>query len=180
MYDYPQLTDSLIATHWKNADFLEKAKIKNELQTLGVFSFGTVHQMTEYIDNTIDRILSLSSYTMLLMMPCAALFLLAFFRKKYNFFYPHLIHSIHLHTVGYLFLIPIMGVFVWLNMNTLFLILFLVFLVWLFVYFLISNKVVYEERKRSTILKSIVLAFVYVLFSSVAILYISAVLVMYT
>ncbi len=180
MCDYPQLTDSLIATHWKNADFLEKAKIKNELQTLGVFSFGTVHQMTEYIDNTIDRILSLSSYTMLLMMPCAALFLLAFYRKKYSFFYPHLIHSIHLHTVGYLFLIPIMGVFVWLNMNTLFLILFLVFLVWLFVYFLISNKVVYEERKRSTILKSIVLAFVYVLFSSVAILYISAVLVMYT
>ncbi|MFK8283392.1 DUF3667 domain-containing protein [Capnocytophaga canis] len=161
VYENSSQTDSLITTKWKELDRFEHIKLRNLIKQVGVFTFGTVTQMTEFTDTQIAKYLSITSYTMLLMMPFVSLLLLIFFRKKYKKMYIHLIHSLHLHTVIYLFTSILMGIFLWSGLNTFFWILYVICIAGLVTYFTISNKILYEEPISKTIFKSLILTFLY-------------------
>ncbi|MDO4783440.1 MAG: hypothetical protein Q4A09_09530, partial [Capnocytophaga felis] len=134
---------------------------QNLIYKTGIFSFGNITQMTEFIDTQIGKYLSIVSYTIILMMPFVSLLLLAFFHKKYKKLYVHLIHSLHLHSIIYLFTSVFMAIFLYIGLNTLFWILYVLFIIGLMVYFIISNRVLYQEGRFLTIFKSTILVFIY-------------------
>lgn len=161
VYGNSSQTDSLITAKWKNIGRFERIKLRNLINQVGIFTFGTVNQMTEFTDVQISKYLSITSYTTLLMMPFVSLLSLIFFRRKYKNIYVHLIHSLHLHTVIYLFTSVLMGIFLWVGLNTLFDTLYTIYVVGLIAYFTISNKVLYQEKGWKTLFKSLVLIFLY-------------------
>ncbi|GET45900.1 hypothetical protein RCZ01_12020 [Capnocytophaga felis] len=161
VYDDKFKMDSLITVKWKNLGRFERIELQNLIYKTGIFSFGNITQMTEFIDKQIGKYLSIVSYTIILMMPFVSLLLLAFFHKKYKKLYVHLIHSLHLHSIIYLFTSIFMGIFLYIGLNTLFWILYVLFIIGLMMYFIISNRVLYQERRFLTIFKSTILVFIY-------------------
>ncbi|WGU69674.1 hypothetical protein QIU18_08320 [Capnocytophaga canimorsus] len=82
VYDDKAKLDSLVTTKWKKLGYFKQIELKNLIHKMGVFSFGNVTQMTEFVDKEINKYLSIASYTIILMMPFVSLLLLIFFRKK--------------------------------------------------------------------------------------------------
>ncbi|WP_212906142.1 DUF3667 domain-containing protein [Capnocytophaga stomatis] len=180
VYGNNSKTDSLITAKWKNLGHFERIKLHNSINQTGVFTFGTVNQMTEFIDAQIGKYLSIISYTIILMMPFVSLLLLIFFHKKYKKLYVHLIHSLHLHSIIYLFTSVFMGIFLLIGLNNLFWILYVLFLIGLIIYFIISNKILYRERRLITVFKSLILIFLYFGISLFLTIYVGFLSVSYT
>ena len=179
IYENTEKTDSLITAKWGNVSSFEKLRINNFIQKLSIFSFGTVKQMTEFIDFQSEKYLSAISYSMLLMMPVISLLLFIFFRRKQKKIYVHLIHSIHLQVVVYIFTSILIGIFLWLGFSPLFWLMYFLLVVGMSVYFMISNKVLYQERKSITFLKSIILIFLYFTIFLFTVIYIGFISVAY-
>ncbi|AWL79062.1 DUF3667 domain-containing protein [Capnocytophaga canimorsus] len=179
VYDDKTKLDSLVTTKWKKLGYFKQIELKNLIHKTGVFSFGNVTQMTEFVDKEINKYLSIASYTIILMMPFVSLLLLIFFRKKHKKLYVHLIHSLHLHSTIYLFTSILMGIFLITGLNALFLGVYILFVIGLVVYFIISNRVLYQERKSITVLKSIFLIALYFIISLLVAFYIGLISVAY-
>ncbi len=117
------------------------------------------------------------SYSIILCMPILAIFLMVFFRTRFRFFVPHLIHSIHLTSVGIILLI--VGnilrdkVFTWFIPDSSFespsMLLILVFLfififfalIPLLIYGFLDLKTVYGESRLATIFKLFAVSILY-------------------
>lgn len=128
---------------------------------------------------------NLNSTSLIFSMPFLALILFGLFRRRPNLYFKHLIHAIHLNSIGfilyiigekirnqvvYIFLLgQILEINAWKIQALLFLIVFSVFIP-LFFYSLISLKRVYTESWLATIPKFLIVFFLYSTFFNFLIL----------
>jgi hypothetical protein len=100
-----------------------------------------------------------SSYALFILMPLFAMLLRVFYRKQSQFYIESLIHSLHIHTFGFLLLtlyLIISKIF-----SSLFILLGLTFI--LIFYLHKSQQKVFGQRRLITIMKTIVIIVLYIL-----------------
>lgn len=104
-----------------------------------------------------ERLLHYLSLSMLILMPILGGLLMLFYRKKEHYYTAHLIHSVHLHVVLFIF-IALSSILNYINSSIE--VGGWLFLVWL-IYFCISLSKFYNERKRKSVIKATIILSTY-------------------
>jgi hypothetical protein len=145
----------------------KESMIKDKLKKLMSLTREEVHALNM-------KVYTFMSYGLFFLMPILALILMVVYRKSGRFYYEHLITSLHFHAILYITL-TISLVLLKLHLNSL---IPLVCGVGTLVYFVISLQKVYQNSWRKSIVKGIIIYFMYLLLLSMLAM-ISAIIVWY-
>jgi hypothetical protein len=160
-YDNSEL-DSVFKVHGSSGSFFNRVGLKNAslLYRITLNDFDAKHELN-------SKFIKAISFIMFLLMPFAALLLFIFGRKWY--FYEHLIFSIHIHTILFLFTLMQMGLYLLFKNAPGYIFVFY----WgaVFIYFLMSLSKVYNKSFLGSFWRVCIMFLPYIIVFSIFVMF---------
>lgn len=165
VYENPEIAEKIMNEKWGSHSFLKRLAIHNTVKSYGVFFFGSNTQLLDYTEQRMKTFIASISYIMFFVMPFVAFIFYLFYFKKQPYFFPHLVCSLHLHSILFLGITVYLLIFYLLTKTNasgwLFMLLTVIYSIGMPIYFITANKVFYKESWMSALTKTLVISSLY-------------------